>query len=85
MDVKSLENVDCVQMFCQIVSFKTCFAFPYWWGINEMFEIGIVKTLLGAKRNLAFNLLKKKFTVVNTALDKAVTSATVEWIEEKYA
>jgi hypothetical protein len=43
-----------------------------------MFEIGIVKTLLGAKRNLAFNLLKKKFTVVNTALDKAVTSATVE-------
>ena len=63
MNVKSLEDVYRVEMFGQIVPFETFFALPDRWGLDQMFEIGIVKALLCAKRYLSLDLLKKTLTV----------------------
>ena len=53
--VEPFQCVDCMRVFCYIVSHETSNSTEKTWSLYHSFEIGIVKTLKKAKKNMKIN------------------------------
>jgi hypothetical protein len=69
MNVESLKDVDCVQVFSQIVPLQTGLSLPQGRGVDEVLEVGVVEALLRPERDLPLDLLSQtnKQTLVFTS------------------